>query len=157
MKITLKGIKTFTGMEGEGFSATLYVDGKKAGDVFDDARGGEMTYRVPDSVFERLLAHAAKVKDDDDESDSKLSPETMAKLKLDCLMAGLVDDIMEERQIKRWCSKSTVFLLKGDEEGRYRTIKAKYEPKVAKHVREKYGDKLVEIVNERFLKASAAK
>jgi hypothetical protein len=39
---SLKGIKTFRGMEGMGFNATVYRDGKKVGFAIDDANGGPL-------------------------------------------------------------------------------------------------------------------
>jgi len=39
---TVKGIKTFTGMEGHGYNATLYRDGKAVAFVIDDASGGDL-------------------------------------------------------------------------------------------------------------------
>ena len=39
--VTLKGVKNFTGHEGYGIEATIYLDGKKAGRYFDSADGGE--------------------------------------------------------------------------------------------------------------------
>ena len=42
--IELKAIKTFSGMEGIGFSANIYVDGKKVGYVSDAAYGGCYDY-----------------------------------------------------------------------------------------------------------------
>ena len=42
--IELKGIKTFQGMEGVGFNANIYLDGKKVGFVMDSAYGGDYNY-----------------------------------------------------------------------------------------------------------------
>ena len=45
----LKAVKTFQGMEGQGFTANLYVCGKKAAFVRDDAHGGELWFEWVDS------------------------------------------------------------------------------------------------------------
>lgn len=45
---TVKGIKTFIGMEGEGFNATLCRDGKPVAFVIDDASGGMMDFQWRD-------------------------------------------------------------------------------------------------------------
>ena len=42
--ITLKNLKTFDGKEGEGFSASIYLDNKKIGTVVDSAYGGCYDY-----------------------------------------------------------------------------------------------------------------
>jgi len=42
--ITIKGLKTFMGQEGQGFSGNIYLDGKKIGTVTDAAYGGCYDY-----------------------------------------------------------------------------------------------------------------
>ena len=44
MKYELKAVKTFRGMEGQGFNANLYRDGKKVALVMDSAHGGCYDY-----------------------------------------------------------------------------------------------------------------
>lgn len=39
---TVKNLKTFTGMEGSGYNATLYRDGKAVAAIIDDASGGPL-------------------------------------------------------------------------------------------------------------------
>ena len=43
-----------------------------------------------------------------------------------------------------------VFHVKGDKAGEYRTIKSDYTPKVRDHLHRKYGENLIEILNERI-------
>lgn len=52
---TVKGIKTFVGMEGHGYNATLYRDGKKVAFVIDDASGGPLQVEWTDPSEEALL------------------------------------------------------------------------------------------------------
>lgn len=49
-RLTVKGIKTFRGMEGHGLNTTLYLDNKKVCFVIDDANGGCFNYQVSDKV-----------------------------------------------------------------------------------------------------------
>ncbi len=44
MQVQVKNIKTFTGMEGPGFSGTLYVNGVSRGNIYDDATGGPLAF-----------------------------------------------------------------------------------------------------------------
>lgn len=44
--LQLKAVKTFRGMEGEGFNATLYIDGIKTAFVIDSAQGGCYDYEI---------------------------------------------------------------------------------------------------------------
>lgn len=51
---TVKGIKTFVGMEGHGYNASLYRDGKLVAFVIDDASGGSLQIEWKD-VSEGLV------------------------------------------------------------------------------------------------------
>ena len=55
-----------------------------------------------------------------------------------------------EQKIKRQCKTKTLFKLKGDEEGRYWVFPRPYSPQVRVAIEGKYGDNLVEIINERY-------
>jgi len=70
---------------------------------------------------------------------------------VDDLFEGWLKKDNERRaraQIKRWCKTQTVFRLKGDEEGRWRTVKALYSGKVKQYLVAKYGDKIECVANE---------
>lgn len=58
--IELKAIKTFTGTEGTGFSANIYVDGKKAGHVSDAAYGGCYNYDYDDTEHHNIVKEKIK-------------------------------------------------------------------------------------------------
>ena len=47
MEYSVKGVKTFRGMEGTGWECSLYKDGKKIGTVLDDAHGGPLMFYIP--------------------------------------------------------------------------------------------------------------
>lgn len=47
---TVKGIKTFIGMEGHGYNATLYRDGKAVAFAIDDASGGDLQIEWKDQA-----------------------------------------------------------------------------------------------------------
>jgi hypothetical protein len=69
----------------------------------------------------------------------------------DSFIGDLLDAWMENDDWKKACRKGLVFLLQSDDQGKYRMTKGKYSPTLAHQVRERYGDDLVEIVNERFI------
>jgi hypothetical protein len=176
MNITLKGIKSFNGMEGKGFSATLYIDGRKAGEVFDDARGGEFCYQILREDHAALLKHAATIPDETNEERvargleplpphspdvPELSPETKARCNLDSLIARLVDEAEEAKTVKRWCASAVVFTLKGAKAGEYQTIKPRggkkaikdwpaWVAKAIEDVKKKHGDKIETVWNEKL-------
>ena len=53
------------------------------------------------------------------------------------------------KMFTRKCKTQTLFRLKGDKPDEYRAIKAAFTPAVAEQIRRKYGDQLLEIINER--------
>ena len=58
--IQLKSIKNTTGMEGYGFSASLYLDGKKIGTVADYADGGDFIYDFTSKEAEKAFEDRIK-------------------------------------------------------------------------------------------------
>lgn len=141
--LTVKGIKSFRGMEGLGFNATLYRDGKKLGLVIDEGCGGSMLFRcfktyAEQSEYERW----ARVQD----GASAFDP-------LDLIVATLVGEYEETAKLKRWCKKKTVAKLKDDPKDSYSIWKVPYTPEFAARLRKE--NDVVEIINERFLKGVA--
>lgn len=61
---TVKGIKTFVGMEGQGYNASLYRDGKPVAFVIDDASGGPLQVEWKDHAAERLTVETKDYKGD---------------------------------------------------------------------------------------------
>ena|GEM_PF-2950193 len=51
--ISLRGIKNFTGTDGYGIEASIYLDGKRVGRLFDGAFGGEADIDFTDSAVEK--------------------------------------------------------------------------------------------------------
>ena len=58
--IQLKSIKNTTGMEGYGFTASLYLDGKKIGTVADYADGGDFNYSFTSQEAEKAFEDRIK-------------------------------------------------------------------------------------------------
>ena len=163
MNLTLNGIKTFNGNEGPGFSATLYIDGRKAGEVVDDANGSEYRYHVSREDHEALLKFAATLPQDLKDGEEPFRPETWARVALDSIVGKLVDDTESEKRLKRHCSASVCYRLKGDEKGTFLKIApvggkkrvADWDAWVAKtieKIRVKHGDKVEVIYNEKHSK-----
>lgn len=144
MRIELKNVR----QEREGFTASLYIDGRRSGEV-SDGRGREYVYSVSDTDWKALLAAAAS------HAKKNPPPTGVPRAWVDQLLDDLVAESITARVVKRWCSTKTVYRLKGDEKGEYRTVKAKYSPEVAAFLRSKHGDALEEILNESFVRARA--
>lgn len=165
---SIRKFKSFTGMEGLGFNAELCHNGRPVCFVIDEANGGEFNYQWYDWKAERVplervdyqgkkftykatpdeaqfLAFLASLPSEKNEWDDKFSP-----VDDDSFMAAFVDDYESEKQVKRWCKTKTVFRLKGDPDGEYHTIKQLFNQNLKDWLVKKHGDKLEEILNERF-------
>lgn len=163
-KYEVKGVKSWTGRDGYGYECNLYRDGKKVARVLNEGNGGQTMFYWADTEAPKVeVTHDFYGK----EVTRKVSPEEAALLEHvkgmtyefygetydhsdETFVGGLVDEYEEAKQFKRWCRKSVVFRLKGDKEGAWRTMKAKYDERAVKFLKDKYGDKIEEILNERF-------
>ena len=179
--VELKNVKVAQHMSEEttAFTATLYINGKKAAHVKNDGRGGDNypsfldgglgkdfhafckslpPKQFPDttSVDENGLTRCCEALTSfhDSEECCKVCWKTIEEpypMTYDSFIGDLVDAWMENDDWKKACRKGLVFLLQSDDQGKYRMTKGKYSPTLAHQVRERYGDDLVEIVNERFI------
>jgi hypothetical protein len=144
MNIELKNIKHHPRLsdETECFSATIYIDGVKAGEVTNRGEGGPNAYSFND-VESRLNAYA------------KTLPKTKweggeYEQDADCVIGDLLDKFLALQEKKRWCRNAVVFKLKDDAEGQFRTIKATLDQRVRDFLAKKYGDRLDYILNDRL-------
>lgn len=108
-KIELKSVKTFRGTEGNGFNATVYIDGVKVGTVDDDANGGCYHYN-PHSLRDRI------------DKIAKTEHKFEFKHELaDQLIGRLIDHLQVEKQAKRLLKDKLAFI--GDDGKLYNTTK----------------------------------
>ena len=160
---SVKNVKSLRGREGIGFNSSLYRDGKRVATVDDPANGGPLDWHWLDwkegKVPVTFKSYQGK------EYTRNATPEEAKFVEMlvaegkdgefefeDSFVFGLVEKYEEEKQYRKWCRTMTCFRLKGDEEGTWRTIKYKYDTRIAMHLKQKHGDKLVEILNKRFSK-----
>jgi len=154
MNITLRKIKIVASMSQETlcYTADICLDGKTVGSAYNQGCGGPDDYHFADkAVGASLRAYAASLPPVDM---SKYGTEPLP-MDLELLIGDLLnahEAAEHEKKVaaqrKRWCKTKTVFRLKGDDFGVYRTINATYSPNVKSHIVAKYGDKVEEIVNE---------
>ena len=78
---------------------------------------------------------------------------------LEIIIHRVIDNIEEEKQLKRWCRTRVVFRLKGDPVGKLRSLKlrkgrealsAEDVARGRKVIVEKYGDQVEEVLNYRY-------
>lgn len=58
--LSLKAVKEFDGLEGAGFSANIYMDGKSVGSVLDSAYGGCYDYNYNSKDLETVVSERIK-------------------------------------------------------------------------------------------------
>ncbi len=153
--IMVRNVKTFTGHDGQGFNATLYVRGKRTADVVSLADGGEFeyTWHLPEGkrrhfggeLERELKAYAAALPGVECPELKRTLPQS-----LDMVVEDLVNDVLEERKYRRECRTKTLFTIKGDPDHLWQVARP-YTPDLAVKLRAKHGDALQEIINERYL------
>jgi len=150
VKITLKNLKIHRDMSEETtcFSATVYVDGKKVGIAKNDGRGGCNMYYWEDYGFGRKVEEWAKTLPPR-KVPSVSMPDLTVSCDLDILIGEIMDKQEEDRWVKRQCRNKTLFRIEGDPADSYRTVKHVYDAGVKAFIEGKYGDAVVEILNER--------
>ncbi len=147
-RLSLKKLKNWTGREGPGFQYDLYIDGRRAADVLNSADGGPHRFwwdeKFPEA--EKIFAELVKA-----------MPPFPAEGKMpevpysdDMLAGALVDQVLNEKQYRRWCKAKVVFRLKGDKEGSWLTIPGSYTTTIRDQLRAQYGAKLEEILNDTY-------
>ena len=60
MKAEIKNYKRFAGHDGQGFEATLYLDGKRAAVISDDGWGGEWNWGIMPNMLPYIEEFRAK-------------------------------------------------------------------------------------------------
>ena len=158
---TVRKVKTFLGNEGRGFNAELCRDGRPVAFVIDSAQGGEYEYQWYDrgsgrlvdirginyenqvhvykgTPEEQLFVEAANVQT----YVSEYGKHELRHKDADTIMGELVDAWESNKKFKRLSKKETLFRVKGDEEGSWRSLKVPFHLKVAEHLKEKYKEKL---------------
>ena len=141
---TVTKVKTFQGMEGAGFNATLCKDGEPIALVIDEGCGGCYLCRWLDRAAEApFKAHVKQVLPNEDFEAE------------DMFIARLIDEWETNRQLKRWCKTKVLFRLKGDRPDEWRNLLAPYSPAAVAHLHKKYDPEIEEIANERFLEKEA--
>jgi hypothetical protein len=141
----ITSIKTFAGMEGGGFNATLCIGKKKIADFIDGGNGG-MIYanRVHDKpALDQFNAELMSVP-------PWLCLSKPHPFDLELAISEMVTKAQDVKWYKRRCAKSVLFQLNGDKATDWRVIDIKTNPvdKVIEFVKQKHGAQLKEVANE---------
>ena len=156
--IQLKNVKIAWHMS-EGttaFTASLYIDGKKAADVKNEGRGGDNHPRFMDRELEKEFHEFCKslpphyLYDDDDPTKVIDGPFPMT---YDGFIGDLLTEWISNDDWKKACKKGIAYTLTSHKDGEYMLWKVPYSPEMAEQVRKQYSEtgNLKEIINERFI------
>lgn len=142
MNITLSKLSINTRLSEETvcFSADIKLDGRKVGDASNRGHGGPTDVHWDDVEAGKQIATYAATK----------YPDSKFVSAVESLIDDMVFDAQEEKQYRRWCKTKTVFRLKGDKEGEWRTFNVVYNKTVHRPQLEKRYPNLEEVLNERF-------
>tara|TARA_Y100000401_G_scaffold116874_1_gene123743 strand:+ start:481 stop:1086 length:606 start_codon:yes stop_codon:yes gene_type:complete len=123
-KLQLKNIKTFTGRQGIGCSATIYFEGKKCGTFLDEANGAEYfidwnyNCKVADSAWE-YIKNLPKFSDEEYKKDIGHEVESYDSSERDNNWKWYWSDIIIEnhlnkKQYNKWLQKVIIYNSKDD-------------------------------------------
>lgn len=153
---SLRRVKTFRGMDGQGLNAKLVKSGKVMAFILDEGRGGEMRFDWMDLTKEKSAEEdlwnafiaEEKAKLDDTKKDecgfterSIFDGATWVNKK--------VDDLLNDKRFRRICKTHVVYQVGAD----VRTAqfyKIKGGTDVIAHLRQKYAAQKLRILNEEF-------
>jgi hypothetical protein len=147
LNITLRNVKTFNGNEGQGFSASMYVDGQPCCSVIDDANGGCYSYHGAfDVKAQKPVPGAQQLLDKAREFCKTLPPEPFGfgmegtyQPDLDAFLDALLTDMQEQKRLARYRKENTLFKLKSDPAGSFRPVKCLDVARVKAQLDKKYG------------------
>ena len=148
MKVELKNVKIHRDMSEETtcFSATLYIDGRRAALIKNCGSGGGHNIHFLPGMgnLSRRFNEWVDKQPPFDLGDGQTVPAGV-----DMVISDLLEQYETMRQNKRWCSNGLLtFRFKDDIKGMYRQLRAKYTPELAKALRQEHGEQLETILNE---------
>ena len=144
MSYEIKNLKTFNGMEGKGYNANLFRDGKKVAELIDSGDGGMV------SVREIVFGEVKRIKQEISGKFIDLG-EDFQNMKVPMDVSSYLSQLVEEFEMKKLCRKYTLMRFKGDSEGFYRKLSLPFTPEVKAVLFRQYGDHIIEFINERYL------
>ena len=136
---SIKGLKFFRGMEGDGFNASLLKDGRRICFVIDEGNGGMLNYEELSDADEKMLKEFVDVvrlekSDATDESgfcDRK-------SFDLDWMLNDMVTAWEFEQKMRRMTKKKTVVVTPDCKEGEARVMNVPFDAKTKAYITKKY-------------------
>lgn len=148
MKVELRNVKVIKSLSEETpcFTANIWIDGRKAGDVRNHGTGGANEVWFADREVQMAFdAFVAAMPPIPNEWGGDPLP-----MDADMFVGRLLDEHEERAWATRQCRKRTLFRLKGDGTESWRTVEAPFTPAVKAFLVRKYGDAVETILNEQI-------
>ena len=160
MKIEIKNYKSCAGDEGDAFSCTLYLDGKRAALVRYAGTGGpfDFDFTVAGAgngpwcgpLYDAFKAYIDSLPEVECEwDDPKTGKPASLKRTMDWVVGDVVNETVETRKLKRLCKKNTVWREQGDPKGQWHTVAVPWGTEGRRWLEQNAGD-VEEVANERF-------
>lgn len=118
MKIELKNVKyaAFASHETNCFSATVYVDGKKAFFAENQGFGGPDNYTpINNDLYQAAKAFVASLPNE---------PTYNLPMNLEIFISDLLDGYLNKKRFDKISKTKTLFRLQSDNDGEWRTVNA---------------------------------
>ncbi|MDH5599027.1 MAG: hypothetical protein OEY34_07880 [Cyclobacteriaceae bacterium] len=113
----MKNVKTFRGMEGEGFNGNLYHGKKMIAFVIDSGQGGCYDYEIKDKArFNEFLEYLKTLP-------KMIFHDTELDINDEIFIGQLVSDYIEEKEMKKIFKLTANHIVIEHEEGRFTTWK----------------------------------
>jgi hypothetical protein len=153
MDYQIKGLKTFNGMEGGGYECSIYRGKLKIGTAMNDANGGcdffHFINKEEEPAFEKAVSAWYETSQSKTEwenwcKENSMSLDVRVQHKMESWVSETMSGLEEQKRLKRLSKTKTLFRLKGDEDGVWRTFN-QVGQKVIDHAIKKYGDQLEQI------------
>lgn len=142
---SLKGHKQMRGMDGYVYDGTLMYDAKPICHYHDQGNGGGMMLHFTKPYGELKNRFNAFIKTLPNSAPDEWFPKGI-EASSDGFIEELIIDAEQKKRIKRACKTKTVFRLKGDEGGTFRTLSGGICSAASREwLAKKFGDK-VELV-----------
>ena len=153
-RFELKKYHKNMGHEGEGFACELWMDGALAAHVIDEGSGGSPLYQWADREMARKVLDHVKTLPEKVYPAAHGMVEFSRPADQESFIWDLVEAYLDDKRVRRAAKTKLLFKLKSDAgtDVAYRTLKAPYSEQAAEFVRKKYGDDLLEIINETLAK-----
>lgn len=123
--LTIKKLKLFQGMEGEGFNLDLCLDGKKIAFVMDGGNGGVFNYDFISPAAATAfvgLVNAMPPIPIQDESWRDIYPDGLIPVTIDMAVDDLINDHQNQKLVEKLRKTSIVFTTNDCKKGTFMSV-----------------------------------